>query len=264
MTSISPSVRPAMPLDTVIHLGAGYCREMDAHLASGASRIILVEANPEIAAELRLQFEAEPRISVMETAVAAKSERAKLRVYNFSNVSSLRASEALFVLYPGLRLAREVGVNAVAANEFLGGLSLNRDEANALIIDTPGEQGAIIDSLSSAGLLALFSLVTVQCEATTPYHGAKNASAIKKALEKSGFDITGGGDDPDRPRYVARPDPTFVARQSAAYLEEQQREYLEEQQRESAYRQSLVDEELLRLEAQIELIKDILIREKIV
>jgi FkbM family methyltransferase len=260
-------VRPENQLDAVIHLGAGYCREIDAHLASGAARIILVEANPEIAAELRLQCAAAPRIAVIEAAVAAKSGPAKLSVYNYASVSSLHTSETLFSLYPGLRLVREIGVNAIAADEFLKNLSLNSNDANHLVIDTPGEQGAIIDVLSSAGLLALFNVVTVQCEAKTPYNGAKNAPAVKKALEKSGFDIDGEGDDPDRPRYVARRDPTFAAQQTVASLEEQHREtiaLLEEKDQERAYRQSLVDEEVHRLEAQIELIKDILIREKLV
>ncbi len=256
MTSHSPAVQPDDPLDAVIHLGAGYCREMDAHLASGAARIVLVEANPEIAAELRLQFAAAPRIAIIEAAVAGKGGPAKLRVYNFANVSSLRTSETLFSLYPGLRLVREISVNAVSAVEFLKDLSLKRGDANHLVIDTPGEQGAIVEALSSAGVLALFSLVTVQGEAKTPYDGAKNAPAVKKALEKSGFDIVSEGDDPDRPRYVARPNPTNRMQQTAAYFEEQQRE--------SAYRQSRVDEEIGRLEAQIELIKDILIREKLV
>ena len=39
--------------DTIVHIGAGGCTELDTWRETGASRIVLVEPNPELLPELR-------------------------------------------------------------------------------------------------------------------------------------------------------------------------------------------------------------------
>jgi hypothetical protein len=51
-------------IDTLIHLGAGLCRELDAHLALQPERLILVEADPPLAEALSARTQGLERVDV--------------------------------------------------------------------------------------------------------------------------------------------------------------------------------------------------------
>ncbi|MFP4421490.1 MAG: hypothetical protein ACLFRG_13195, partial [Desulfococcaceae bacterium] len=94
--------------DTILHLGAGRCSEFAKYEASAARRIILVEANPEVARYLRETHADDERVEVVERAVSDFTGHGELRVFNVKEFSSLREPTGLRELYPGLREVERV------------------------------------------------------------------------------------------------------------------------------------------------------------
>jgi 16S rRNA A1518/A1519 N6-dimethyltransferase RsmA/KsgA/DIM1 with predicted DNA glycosylase/AP lyase activity len=60
-------------IDTLVHLGAGQCSELDSYLALKAGKIVLVEADPQIAAALQARTASLPNVRVMCNAVAGSA-----------------------------------------------------------------------------------------------------------------------------------------------------------------------------------------------
>ncbi|HEX6827382.1 MAG TPA: hypothetical protein VF104_00230, partial [Burkholderiales bacterium] len=59
-------------MDTLVHLGAGLCSELDDYLAMGPRRLLLVEADPELAEALTARMANVPQAQVICAAVAGR------------------------------------------------------------------------------------------------------------------------------------------------------------------------------------------------
>ena len=67
------------PIDTLVHLGAGSCSELDSYLAMCPQRILLVEADPLLAENIKKRTAQFQQVQVQCVAVAGRSERVPLR-----------------------------------------------------------------------------------------------------------------------------------------------------------------------------------------
>src|SRR5690606_39251158 len=90
-------------MQTIIHIGAGHCSELEAYLAGNAQRIVLVEPIPALAAKLAQRVKEHSHIIVLEAAVSPESASNQLHEYNLQEASSLRAAIGLKRLFPGLK-----------------------------------------------------------------------------------------------------------------------------------------------------------------
>jgi FkbM family methyltransferase len=193
----------------IIHLGAGLCAELDEYLSCDPLRIVLVEPDPDKVMELDSRIDDHPDITIVPAAVSTDSKKAILRIYNYPALSSLRQATGLLKMYPGLRLRDEITVQTIAASELIASLSLDRDHTNCLIIDAPGEELAILDSLRTAGQLDLFEHIVLHAGMISLYQDAPAAERLLKELGQYGFAITKKDDhsDPDRPCWFLHYDP---------------------------------------------------------
>ena len=144
------------PVDALIHLGAGRCSELDDYLALKPERLVLVEADPRLAAALKARVAEMPQVEVIEQTVSGQRGRRRFHRYNQSDVSSLHApGPALLAIFPGLRLMQEIQVDAVTPAALLGPMKLNENHNNRLIIDLPGEELAVLKALEEAGAFCI-------------------------------------------------------------------------------------------------------------
>ena len=184
--------------DTIIHIGAGRGRELGEYISSGARRIVLVDADRMSAARLRVLVGAaaqtDSAIEVIEAAVAGKEKDAELRIYNLERVSGIRQAEALKDVFPGLRLVRSTNLRTQEAVHLIEGLKIDPGKANALVIDAPGEEYAILANLQAKGALDLFSSIRVPVSRRPLYTGAAGANDVVKLLESAGYFVQHGGD----------------------------------------------------------------------
>jgi FkbM family methyltransferase len=164
--------------------------------------VVLVEADPWVASTLQSSTAGDPRVNVVNVAVAGRSGEAVLRVFNFAELSGLREPSALMRdLYPGLRMIQEVPVRAVTATDALSGREVDPSSSNCLVVDAPGQEMSIVENLSASGVLARFDVVRLHCGVNPLYEGATPVREIIDLLVGEGFEALESTEmcDPDAP-----------------------------------------------------------------
>lgn len=193
----------------IVHFGAGRGDDLDQYLAANPAKILLVEAEPVAAARLAARTAGMPEVKVVAGAVAAVSGKVSLKRFNLPAFNSLREPTGLRTLFPGLRLKREEEVEALAPSELLAGLNLATDGGNWLIVDTPGQEAAIIEAMRDSGDLASFERIDLVCGQEALYGGGVPADELLQLLREEGYEVVACDEesDPDLPRWTLRRDP---------------------------------------------------------
>ncbi|MBK1649515.1 hypothetical protein [Rhabdochromatium marinum] len=191
-------------LDTLIHLGAGPCRELEAHLASGAKRLMLVEADPQLVDSLRSRAQGLTQVSVTQAALAPTAGAVTFHRYNLPDAGSLQPATGLHNLFPGLKLQEKLPLQALGIGDFISSLALAAEGRHRLIIDLPGQEMASLMALTDAGQLQGFWQLDLHCGNQPLYEQTVAAEEILGWLGEQGFDLIERDDahDPDRPRWT--------------------------------------------------------------
>lgn len=185
--------------DTILHLGAGRCSEFAEYDASGARRIVLVEANPEVARYLRETYGHDERVEVVERAVSDAAGHGELRLFNVKELSSLREPVGLRELYPGLRETERVSVEVVSLPGLVSELEIERDHVNWLVMDAPGEEATLAKVLCSGGFADVFDRATLHASPVARYDGTASYTELVAMLEGCAYEVQSQDDaDPDR------------------------------------------------------------------
>lgn len=179
----------------ILHLGAGECRELTDYLATRAERIVLVEPDPELAHALRQRVSQEPRVTIIEAAVAETSGKRTLHRFNTPGLATLNPLEQPPLRWPGLREIESVEVRVINLSELMNQVGLQQEQVHWLIIDCPGEEETVIWALGKKE--NTFRYVSLHTGSMMP----ENEQAwprLRKSLHQAGYcleDITGHGDD---------------------------------------------------------------------
>lgn len=180
-------------LDAIVHIGAGRGKDLEHLLASGVRRIVLVDADRHAAAALRRLAGAVDRgavdIEVIEAAVAGVEKDAELLIYNLERVSGVRPAQGLHEVYPGLVVQRALTLTTTPSSALIKGLDLDPFARNRLILDTPGEERAILERLQSDDLLDVFSEIEVSVCMDVLYEGAAAPEDIVTQLQGASFHV---------------------------------------------------------------------------
>lgn len=219
------------PVARIVHIGAGTGTGLPACLASRAARILLVEADPDVAAQLAAETAQEPRVEVIAAAVSADLRPRPFYRTNFPELDSLRPpAAALKELFPGLKTLSRDPVTPTDPVALLGD-GPEAPGSQALVLETPGESLGLLQALEAGGLLHRFDAICLREGRQPLYEGAAPAAEIRGWLEAAGFaaGIEPQPEDPERPLLIARLDRKAraaqreIARLSAA-LEQAQAE----------------------------------------
>jgi FkbM family methyltransferase len=191
-------------VDTLVHLGAGRCSELDDYLALQPGQVLLVEADPQLAAALQKRTKDLPQVQVICAAVAGEGGPATLYRFNLPDANSLHAPSGLLEIFPGLKTVERLSIEAVSPVVFLEPLGLKVEQENCLVIDLPGEELPVLQALLRAERLHLFSSIQLHCGRETLYEESEPASRVLHWLKEQGFDVIAENDslDPDRPSWT--------------------------------------------------------------
>lgn len=193
-------------ISTIVHLGAGLCRELKNFLTYNPEKILLVEADPERAEALKNNVVDSDNIEVYHTAVSQSAGKATLHRYNLADVNSLSKPTGLLELFPGLKELESLEVKTLPPSQLIASCDLDDNGDNWLIIDTPGEEMRILKELQKAGHLQLFKYLSLNCGRAPLYEGAVAGIKIVDWLQDEGFDLiaTDDDEDPDRPCWTLK------------------------------------------------------------
>jgi len=195
------------PLGHVLHIGAGQGGDLSAYLDAGAQAVTLVEPDPEALVHLRQLAKDDPRVTVIGAAISVDQDAAGLHRFNFPDLNSLRPTETLEALFPGLE---ELGCEPVplqTPSALLSVLEMPAGQAHVLVIEAPGEAMSILQALAKADLLQQFSGVSIHGSAKVRYRDEEPIGKIASWLRTVGFPDAqeDASEDPDFPHiHVAR------------------------------------------------------------
>jgi|GEM_PF-1675359 len=193
---------------TILHIGAGQCRELPDYQQIEPDRIILVEPNPETINALRQNAAEYDNVTLLQAAVAAEAGRARLHRFNFPELDSLREPTGLYQLLPGLQEIGQTEVSTISPAQLIRRLSLEDSTNNWLVLEAAGEEAVILEELNRTGALQNFSRLIVRTGAESFYKGGSCAQPLLELTESLGFfvEATPDEEDPDWPRYHLRLD----------------------------------------------------------
>src|SRR5690554_1213798 len=193
-------------MHTIIHIGAGQASELPQWLEAGAKQIVLVEPNPGLAEQLRQRTAQHPQVTVLEAAITTNPANNQLHEYNLPEASSLHAPTGLKTLFPGLKAIATHTVATLDPEQLLADHGPESGQPAMLVLQTPGEEHAIIQALISCGQLNRFGDLHLAANPEPYYQGSASAEQTLQALVEHGYDITQNNQqDPDWPTwYLAR------------------------------------------------------------
>lgn len=292
----SPALQPTA-LNTLLVIGAGEGQDIPPDWQERYQRLVLVEPLPELARSLRRAFGDQPNVQVLETAVvpgANSGDTATLYEFNWAQASSRHQPADLLQLFPGLKTERLRRTPALAPQQLIQEIGLSQKGEHGLILEAPADEGPILGALVESNAYKCFSCIRLRYPVAGLYDTPADPEAMLKALTACGFEFESQDrTDPDWPSISLTRNRWKIAleeaRQSIKALEAQLAEQAEaltaakqladDRQRElHALRQELdtaqaertklqarqthLEQELLRAQAQIDLIKSLMLKEE--
>ncbi|WP_432697894.1 hypothetical protein ACQUQP_05995 [Marinobacterium sp. YM272] len=189
-------------MDKIIHVGAGLGIEVAVYLTACAGEIILVEPNPKLADQLRKQTSNEPQVTVIEAAITTNPAYNQLYEYNLPEACGLHTATGLKKLFPGLKIHTVNTVVTLTPQQLLQEHAPEPGQSALLVLETPGEEYAIIKDLVNAGKLKKFSHIDVSANPEAYYQDSVPAAETLRLLAEDGYDVTvEHQEDPDWPRW---------------------------------------------------------------
>jgi hypothetical protein len=171
---------------TLVHFGAGLCRELDSHRVR-ADRVVLVEARRAAVEALGARAAGMADVRVVHAAVDGRGDGPRtFRVFNLPDASGLREPTGYLRIAPGLKIEKQFELTPVKASSLLDEHA-GQEGGIALVIDLAGEEAEVLDELRRAGLLSYVSDLRVHCGVAPLYGKAKGADAIAARLDAAGF-----------------------------------------------------------------------------
>ena len=191
-------------LNTLVYMGAGSGSELNTLLALQPQRLLLIEADPQLASALQARTATLKQIQVLNTAVSGHPGPAIFHRYNLPHAGSLHPASGLLELFPGLKTVGQLQMKSESPVTLLQPLQMVAEQENLLIIDLPGEELAVLQALQQAGQLHLFRQLQLHCGRQPLYEGSKPAARILQWLQGQGFDVLteDNTQDPDRPNWT--------------------------------------------------------------
>lgn len=253
---------------TILHLGAGECRELDAYLKTAAEQIVLVEPVPEAAEALRQRSKGEPRIKVIEAAVASQEEDAKLHRYSITGLATLHPQKNPPAQWPALREIAQLHVKALNLAHLLAQITLTEGKQHWLVIETPGEEKQVLRALGEHEVPQCFAHLSLTLGSLTPLV-EQIRPVLLQTLDEIGYRLEHVVAQAGHLVYHAKADSQWKIIQrlqneiqdleklqaSNATLQQENR-HLKVENENFQQRQAQLEEEFRKAEVQIELIKE--------
>ncbi len=174
-----------LTIEGIVHVGANHGGEVATYKAMGATRIVLVEANPALAEALRETFAGDPAVSIAAIAAGEADGEADFHLTSFDQSSSLLKLKRHAEIYPEIVAAGTIRVPVRRLDGALAGMGMGTARFDLLSLDI---QGAELMALRGApDLLARVAAVNCELCFEELYEGCALAPDIDAHLGGFGF-----------------------------------------------------------------------------
>jgi FkbM family methyltransferase len=196
------------PPNCLIHVGAGECEALTVYRQWEKCRTILIEPQPILASSLESKTIGAQNIEVLQAAVSIEKGQRQFHVFNFRELSSLEKPDRLHELFPGLEIQKQFAVKVFTLTDLVRKFSINSSSENWLVIDAPGSEESILESLPIGHEAAVFSSVFFR-SSCRHFNSSSNEALIISTLNEKGYDQIGRSDfsHPSTPRFHMRFNP---------------------------------------------------------
>ncbi|MCL4674478.1 MAG: hypothetical protein KJZ59_00205, partial [Pararhodobacter sp.] len=195
----------------LVHVGAGEGLDLDRHIGTGCSPIILIEPNPACFPGLEALALATPGVQIWRKAIAEGAGNQGLNLLSMARFSTLRDWAGLKTLFPGIALDERLEVETMTPAEMVAALPdlAAKEAAHRLVVQATGVEAEILAGLEACGALARFASVEVSCGAEPLFDGALAAPDLTRWMADRFFNLVSRDDhdDPDWPVLVFEADP---------------------------------------------------------
>lgn len=130
----------------IVHIGAGDCDELEFYEMCGPEQIILVDADASVCKRLKEQTDGMQNCRVIQMAVTRKQSDFILHKYNNIKLNSNLYPKELEKNFPGIKLISSSQIQAVSMDSFLDGLDLvsNTSKISVLVLDNCGMNSILL------------------------------------------------------------------------------------------------------------------------
>jgi hypothetical protein len=146
---------------TIVVLGAGNGDLLEALAALQPARLVLVEGDPDALAELRRRARRMRSAEVLGEVVSAQGGSLQWHRYSLAPLNGPLDAAVLKPFYPRLKALDSVPVDSVPLASLLRQLNLDEAAPAMLLIDLPGQEGPLLQSLPDS-LLNRFGQVLLR------------------------------------------------------------------------------------------------------
>ena len=189
---------------TIVLVGAGKCHELAELRRLSPQRLLLIEAHPQQAEELRCRLHADAGEEVLSVAAVAKPATTSrlFQLNNLSESSIHSPANGLTEHFPNVRPTGELVVPAKDLASILRGMDVDPSRHNVLLFDAPGQVLELLKE-TPAQLLQAFPTIVVRAGIVPLYDGDAGAEEIQAVLFQLGFDASGEDEDALYPHFHA-------------------------------------------------------------
>ena len=276
-------------MSTIVFIGAPEPQQLSCALerTPNADRVIVVDARPGLDERLKW-IHRESNLETFEAAVSISGNDQFLE-YNLSAFSSLHRPERLLTLYPGLKIKSQHTVPVITPSALMENLKLDDNQSAVLYINSPGEERLLVDCLAQENALRHFKELNITLYKPEMYSDDHSDIDLEKVVKRENFRAwyqKGADAISDHLHCVIDADLAMI-KELQSEISEKNREIDHLAVRLSTEQKSLeqaqaviqdlkkklkeqnlenerkVESEFIKAESQLELIKDILLREKL-
>ena len=175
-------------MQTTLHIGAGQTRKLESYLDDNLQQVILIEPQPELAQQLRDKTAAHAHVQVLELAVSDDPQQTRLHQFNLSALNSLYTQNELKQQYPGIREQQAISVNTIPPQALIESCQIDPKAQNRLILDAPGAEAGILQTLHEKKLLTAFTDITLTTPEKPLYSSNSSYAICHTLLSQAGYE----------------------------------------------------------------------------
>ena len=169
-------------VDTVIHAGAGLCKELTAYEQLGAKSIILIEPHPQLFAELSSRTQHNSKVTATHAALCTSAGETQFHLNQVSRFSGLYEPRSLLEVFPNAGIADTVRVKAISLEE----LCDNKGSNGLLVLDVNGAEHELLESIDSS-ILDGFAWIIVRASRPGLFAAPNPSQDLGERLISLGF-----------------------------------------------------------------------------
>lgn len=169
----------------VLHVGAHEGRETPHYQALGMEPIVLVEANPAVYQRLVQGVGGQPGVMTVQRAISDHAGQVELHLASFDQSSSLLPMDKHAEVYPDIRPAGTISVEASRLDDLVTELGLHPRQFALLHIDVQGAERLVLSGAEA--VLGAVEAVSIEVNFAELYRSCAQIEVIEDLLGSHGF-----------------------------------------------------------------------------